>query len=342
MIRVGIVGCGNIAGMHITSLKSLEQVEIKAVADINSERIENCVRDYQLKNVHKYSTLAEMLDREELDVLHICTPHYLHVSMAVQALRKGIHVFMEKPPAITQEEFEQLCEEQKKQNKEVGICFQNRYNETSREIQRVLKEGTLGKLKGARAFVTWNRQIPYYKESGWRGTWKKEGGGVLINQSIHTLDLLVQFFGEPETAEASFCNHHLKDAIDVEDTMEAFIKLGGIPVCFYATTAYCEDAPVRIDIVCEEGRIKMEGNQLFIQWNDGTKQWYNFEKIQKQETGKTYWGNSHFACIQDFYRCLKDEREFENSLESVRNIMKLTMGLYDSARNHKAVEWRKE
>ena len=86
MIRAGIVGCGNIAGMHITSLQSLEQVEIKAVADIKSEQVEKCVRNYQLKNVHRYSTLEEMLEKEELDVLHICTPHYLHVSMAMLAL----------------------------------------------------------------------------------------------------------------------------------------------------------------------------------------------------------------------------------------------------------------
>lgn len=342
MIRTGIVGCRNIAGMHITSLQSLEQVEIKAIADIESERVEKCVRNYQLKNVHRYSTLEEMLEKEELDVLHICTPHYLHVSMAMLALKKGIHVFMEKPPAITRGEFELLCEEQKRQQKEIGICFQNRYNETSREIQRVLSQGILGQVKGARAFVTWNREVPYYKESGWRGTWEKEGGGVLINQSIHTLDLLVQFLGEPEMAESSFCNHHLKGVIDVEDTMEAFIKLGGIPVCFYATTAYCEDAPVRIDVVCEEGCIKMEGNQLLIQQKNGMKQWFDFEKIQKQETGKTYWGNSHCACIQDFYQCLEIGREFGNNLKSVRNIMKLTMGLYDSAKNHKAVEWGKE
>lgn len=342
MIRAGIVGCGNISGMHITSLKNLEQTEIKAVADVVFEKANACVERHHLKKVNSYSTIEEMLNSEKLDVLHICTPHYLHVPMAIQALQKGVHVFMEKPPAITEGEFKLLLEEQQKHGKKVGVCFQNRYNETSRKIQSLLSQNVLGEVKGARAFVTWNRQIPYYKESGWRGTWEKEGGGVLINQSIHTLDLLVQFLGKPERAEATFSNHHLKDAIQVEDTMEAYIILNGTPVCFYATTAYCDDASVRLDIVCEHGCIKMEGNQLLVQKKNGMKQWYDFEKSEKEEAGKTYWGNSHFACIQDFYRCLETREKFENSLESVRDIMKLTMGLYDSAKRHKAVEWGKE
>ena len=163
----------------------------------------------------------------------------------------------------------------------------------------------------------------------------------MINQAIHTLDLLVYFLGKPQMAEAFFCNHHLSDVIQEEDTLEAYIRFASSTACFYATTAYVEDSPVLIEILCQEGKIRMEGNKLSVFYKKGNKVEYDFESAPTG-IGKNYWGNSHGVCIQDFYNSLSEERPYRNDLESTEETFKLVMGIYDSARNDHKVTWEKE
>lgn len=341
MYRAGIIGCGNIARMHVEALKNVQGTEICAFADQNPDKAFQYREQMENPSAACYSSLEEMLEREKLDVLHICTPHYLHVPMAIQALQAGVHVFMEKPPAISIEEFETLKKEKYRWRKQVGICFQNRYNEITEKICEILRENTLGVPTGARAFLTWDRNADYYVKSGWRGQWDKEGGGVLINQAIHTLDLLVYFLGKPQTVEASFSNHHLKEVIQEEDTLEAYIQFHSSAACFYATTAYGEDSSVLVEILCQNGKIRMEGNRLDIFYKNGNKVEYDFESTPAG-IGKKYWGNSHGVCIQDFYDSLLENRPYRNDLESVEATFKLVMGIYDSAKNDYVVTLEKE
>ena len=176
--KSAIVGCGGIAQVHAKALRDGDYAELAACADIRPERAETMAQQYGGK---AYSSLEEMLDGEAIDVLHICTPHSLHTPMAKEAVRRGIQVFTEKPPVISREqwaEFSALGEGKVR----VGICFQNRYNRSVRYLEELLASGKPGKVLGARAFVTWRRDAPYYTESGWRGSLQTEGGGVLINQ----------------------------------------------------------------------------------------------------------------------------------------------------------------
>lgn len=334
MFRAGIVGCGNIARIHAQALKNAGCAAIQAFADAKEEKAKEYCSLYGTEHTRAYHSLEEMLKEEELDTVHICTPHYLHVPMAQKALEKGVHVFMEKPPAISKEEFFLLEQAKEKSGKEVGICFQNRYNDAVEKIRETLNSGKLGNVKGARAFVTWNRGAEYYTGSSWRGAWGTEGGGILINQAIHTLDLLVYLLGKPESAEGSFHNHHLKHIIEVEDTMEAYIKFPKGCACFYATGAYADDAPVLLDILCESGAVRMEGERLKIIKSGGSSQSYDFEK-KSGIPGKKYWGNSHQACIQDFYDSILEGRIFRNRLESVKDTFLLAMDLYSQAKQNK-------
>jgi len=239
MFRVAIIGCGGIAQVHAAVLNNLQETELIACADIRPERAGAMAEKYGCR---AYASMDALLDAETPDAVHLCTPHYLHAPMAKAAADRGIAVFSEKPPVISREQWALL--EDAAAKVPFGVCFQNRYNPNVEEAKRLIREGVYGRLLGGRAFVTWKREIPYYRDSGWRGAWATEGGGVLINQSIHTLDLLVQLFGAPDRAETHMVNHHLKGAIEVEDTVEAYLILGGCPVLFYATTAYTTDAPV--------------------------------------------------------------------------------------------------
>lgn len=336
MMRVGIVGCGNIGDVHANILKNMQQVQIGAFVDINLERALKYAKMYGSKDTRCYKSLSEMLRKEKIDVLHICTPHYLHVPMAKEAFKQKVHVFMEKPPAISKEEFIGLKKAKQQSGKELGICFQNRYNESTEKASEILESKILGKIQGARAFVTWNRQAGYYESGNWRGKWDTEGGGVLINQAIHTLDLLTYFLGKPEYVEASMENHHLKQLIEVEDTIEAYITFASGIACFYATSAFVEDSPILLELVCENGKIRIEGNCLEVTEGAWPKQTYDFTRKTKWGN-KQYWGNSHQMCIQDFYHSLESEQEYRNNLESVEDTFYLVMDIYEQCKNRKKV-----
>ena len=298
------------------------------------------VLDYLINsnNAGIYTSLDEMLEETKLDVLHICLPHYLHVKAAETAIENGVNVFMEKPPALTKDEFQTLKKKVQETKLSVGVCFQNRYNESVLEACSILKSGSMGKIKGARAFVTWSRDTDYYTRDRWHGSKSTEGGGVLINQAIHTLDLLTQFMGKPLKVEAEVKNYHLKSVIDVEDTVESYIEFENGPACFFATNAYVEDAPVLLEIVCEKGKIRLEGNELFVMRKNETKVRYHYE--EKPCLGKAYWGSSHGKCISDYYACLESRKKYQNDLESTEKVFLLTMDIYESAGTDSVVRCR--
>lgn len=324
-MKSAIVGCGGIAQVHANVLNNLDCASLIACADIQFDRAEKMAAEYGCR---PYSSLEELLENEEIDVLHICTPHYLHTPMAEAAVKKGIAVFTEKPPAISAgqwEAFGELCV-----RAPVGICFQNRYNKSVQYIEKLLAGGEAGKILGARAFVTWNRGEKYYTESGWRGSLETEGGGVLINQSIHTLDLLLQLMGKPDTAEAFCANRHLKGIIEVEDTLEAYLSFGGASAVFFACTSYSCDSPVILELNCENMTIRMEEQNLFITYRDGTRESLTF--AETEGIGKAYWGNGHYVCIKDFYESIGSGKEPPVNYENVDPTVKTMLAIYKSAR----------
>ncbi len=163
-IKAAIVGCGGIAEVHAKCLSRMENVKLTAFADTTMEKAEKFSRDYK---GNYYASLEDMVNREKIDVLHICTPHYLHVPMAIYALEHGIHVFMEKPPVISYKQLKRL--QSVSTDRYLGICFQNRYNPSVIQVKKLLDSGVPGKITGGRAIVTWSRSQEYYTQSGWRG-----------------------------------------------------------------------------------------------------------------------------------------------------------------------------
>ena len=327
MKRVGIVGCGGIAGTHAWAISQMEDVEIKAFVDVRLERAIDFSEKYTGGEAETYGSLEEMLDADEVDAVQICTPHYLHVPMAITALKKGVSVFCEKPPAITMEQFEELRVETERSKARLGFCFQNRYNQTMKKAKEILAEGGLGAVIGARAFVTWKREADYY-QTDWKGQLSTEGGGALINQSIHTLDLMLQFLGEPDEVAATISNHHLQGIIEVEDTVEAWMRFkDGKRGCFYASTGYAADAPVILELTCEQGSITMIDKTVTVRKQGCEPENLEIEEIQGM--GKSYWGNGHLTCIRDFYEKWDKGERFPNDLEGVETTMRTMMKIYD-------------
>jgi predicted dehydrogenase len=321
-MNIAIVGCGSIAAVHATCIKMLKCHNLIAFADINIERAKQFADKYHGKY---YELYEEMLQREEIDVIHICTPHYLHVPIAIYALEHGVHVFMEKPPAISVEQLRQL--ESVHTDQYLGFCFQNRFNPSILHVKKLLESGEVGQIFGARGMVTWNRPSTYYIQSDWRGRLETEGGGALINQSIHTMDLLVYLLGTPLSVDATMTNHHLKGIVEVEDMMEAQILFEeGKKVCFYATTAYVDDVPPIIEIACEDRTIRIEDLAVTYYFRDLRVERLSFEK--KESIGKNYWGSGHLDCIMDF----------SQDLTHMKESILLMLGMYESARIGKEID----
>lgn len=333
MLKAAIIGCGSIATVHKRVLTALPEAKLIACCDVLPGRAKEFAEN---TDIHPYEKAEEMMIKERPDVVHICVPHPLHTPLAKFCVSLGAHVFTEKPPAVSLEQWNSFYQ-LRETDKFIGVCFQNRYNSSVQRIKKLIASGEIGELVGARAFLTWNRTKDYYLKSDWRGSWKTEGGGVLINQAIHTLDLLVYLFGAVENVKCHMSNHSLENIIEVEDTTEAYISFeSGIRACFYATNAYCCNAPVFIEIVAGKAILRMEGNDLTIQWKDGRAEQVESNSVPQFE--KDYWGNSHYDCIQDFYRAILEDRPYGNDIESVKETMKLMLKMYETYRDIKVSE----
>ena len=321
-IRAAIVGCGGIAQVHAESICKAPGVELVACADVRRERADAMAQTY---GAAAFDSLEAMLRGAQFDVLHICTPHYLHAGMVELALSMGLSVFAEKPPVISRAQLMRLLS--LPGIDKVGICFQNRWNPATKLVQAHLQGGNLGAPLGIRAYVTWARGAEYYTQSGWRGTWATEGGGVLINQSIHTLDLMIQFLGIPTQVRAIMDNFHLDGVIEVEDTVAAYMRFGSAVGSFYATTAYAVDAPVIIEIACERGTLRIDGSDVGV-FSGGE---WQFTKTEIPKEGeKAYWGNGHVRCIADYYECLRTGAPFASTFTQAIPTIECMLSIYES------------
>ena len=181
--EIGLIGCGAIASLHRDALLACPGVRIAAVCDIVPERAEAmsvsigaAAPDNGLVRV--YEDWHRMLAEAKLDGVHLCTPHFLHPPMAIEAMRAGLHVLTEKPMGIAVADVEEMVRVSSQTGKRLGVCFQNRYNTTSARMRELIDSGRVGRVLGGRAVVTWKRDAGYYGSGPWRGTWDEEGGGT--------------------------------------------------------------------------------------------------------------------------------------------------------------------
>lgn len=320
--RVCIVGCGVISGNHIPSLLRLDEVEITALCDIVTRKAQERKQQFGLEST-VYSDYLTMLDEVKPDAVHILTPHYLHTEMTLAALERGINVLLEKPTCIKEEDIEKLIKAEKNSTARVCVSFQTRYNETV-EKAKAIAEADGGATYGFGTIV-WNRSDEYYASGDWRGKWATEGGGALINQAIHTIDLLCLFLGEPDKVQAHVCTMRHSPAVEVEDTCSAIIDFkNGKKANILVTTTYSGQDSTTLHIETKNNVIEIRNADIYL----------NSEKLETAEIseymGKKCYGNSHGVLIEKFYRALADGEDMPISIESSANAVKIILGAYKS------------
>lgn len=332
-IGAAIVGCGAIFPLHAGAVGKLEGATLKLVIDSDRSRAERAAAEYGCEAASDYLTL---LHREDVQIVHLCTPHHLHAEMAARLLRAGKHVLTEKPMAHNLQTAEGLLKEAQQNAAQLGIVFQNRYNASSQKIRELIDEQSLGRLLCMKGIITWHRGRDYYTGSPWRGRWETEGGGVLINQAIHTLDLLQWFGGEVSSVQGSVTTDALGEVIEVEDTAHASIQFAsGVRALFYATNAYLTNSPIEMELVFEYGTLYQRHDCLYLN-QDGreTKLCEPPAKADDQGRviGKSYWGTSHQLLISDFYEHIREGRRFGiDETEGIKTL-RLISELYRSSR----------
>jgi len=298
MKKVGVVGFGSIGPIHCRAIDETTTAELYAVCDTNSERTKMAEEKYGVKTFDDYD---KMLSCEELDSVHICTPHYLHTDMAVKALEKGLDVVLEKPVAINNEELERLIAAEKKSKGRLCIMLQNRTNNCISRLKELIadKENS-GDFVSVNGFVTWIRDAAYYASGDWRGKWETEGGGLLINQAIHVLDLISYLGCGIASVRGSVSTKWLDGVIEVEDTADALFYLSnGNRACFYGTNASGAETPFQLEVFMEKVRYRYADDTLY-EIRDG-----KFSGVvctnDDKAPGKKVWGSGHLRVIESFY-----------------------------------------
>ncbi|MGI8348863.1 Gfo/Idh/MocA family protein [Niallia circulans] len=302
MLKIAVIGLGDISSIHLSAIQANPTAELVAVSDIDETRRES------VQGINFYTDYQEMLEKETLDCVHICLPHYLHYPVTKACVEKGVHVLQEKPLAIhTEEGLELLKLEEDNKQVKIAICFQNRLNETVEKLRQIIAENKYGKIVGIKGIVTWARSKSYYDNKPWRGKLDLAGGGVMINQAIHTLDLMQLLGGEIATIRGTV-DQLLDYDIETEDTAAArIIFKNGINGFFFATNANGNNSSVELQIVCENQKLTIKDNMLTILDKNGKK--IVIEEDTMLYGSKFYYGASHKKLIDGFYASILENRQ---------------------------------
>ena len=263
-VRLGIIGVGNMGSSHIKNyLKgAMPEFEITAVADIKPDRLEWAKE--QLPEVNTYSTASALMDSGDVEAVLVATPHYDHPPLVIEALEKGLHAMSEKPAGVYTKQVREMNAVADKSDKKFGIMFNQRTNCLYRKAKEIVDSKDFGDLKRVTWIITdWYRTQAYYNSGGWRATWSGEGGGVLLNQCPHQLDLWQWICGMPEKITA-ICHEGKWHDIEVEDDVMIYAQYPNGATGTFITTTGDYPGTNRLEITLDRAKLVCEGGKLTV------------------------------------------------------------------------------
>ncbi len=333
--KVAIIGCGRISRMYKQSFKSLSsEVSVKYAVDTKRERAEQFAEEFKGCQVE---TDYRNCFQDDLDVVHIATPHYLHAEMAINAMNNGINVLTEKPISIELEKADEMIETAENNSVKLGVIFQTRYVKGCLELKELIKKGKLGKITAARSYLSWWRTDDYYDKSDWKGTWDKEGGGVLIDQAIHSIDRVQWLVGDDIDWIKGSMDNRAHEKVDVEDVAEGFIKFkNGCLYQLYACNCYSYNAPIEIEITGEKGKVGLKKDLAWVDL-DGKEYYEIKDQNDGLSSGEDYWGSSHSKQIKDFYDSIRNDSPVYINGREGKKSLQIVHGIYESSEKEQRI-----
>lgn len=326
-MRFAVIGCGRIAPKHAEAIVALPEAELVAVCDIVPELARSFAAKY---GGEPYTDYLSMLERADIDVVTVATPSGLHAEMGVAAAKAGKHVLVEKPMAMTLKAADQLIAACRSAGVKLGVIHQNRFNPAIRLLRKALDEGRFGKLTHGQATVRWNRNDEYYTQAPWRGT-KLQDGGVLMNQSIHNIDLLQWIFGPVESVFGYTATFLRK--IEMEDVGTAVVKFesGALGLIEAASTIYPTNIEETLNVFGETGSVIVGGiavNRIEVwEFPDCAEEKKEIFVTQDGDPPSVY-GFGHGALFADFIRAVGRDGEPAVPGEEGRKALELILGIY--------------
>lgn len=339
----GIVGCGMISRFHARAIADVAGAKLVACCDTRAEASERFAAEYGCKG---YASLDEMLADDAVSVVTITTPSGSHMDPAVAAAQAGKHVLVEKPLEVTLKRCDRIIHECEHHGVQLGTIFQSRFHDSSLQLKKAVDEGRFGRLTMGDAYVKWWRSQEYYDSGAWRGTWEGDGGGALMNQGIHSVDLLTWLMGpvlEIQALTALLAHQR----IEVEDTAVATLRFanGALGVIEAATSVY-PGYLKRIEIHGTGGSAVLEEEDLkawdFAKHRRGDEAILDQMKKHKSSGGgasdpAAIGHHGHAMVFRDFLEAIRDGRPPAVDGHEGRRSVEIILGVYKSAQTGKAV-----
>jgi UDP-N-acetyl-2-amino-2-deoxyglucuronate dehydrogenase len=334
--RFALVGAGVISVSHAKAITSNPRAELAAVCDIEVEKAQKLADTYQIASVYK--DFEEMLKRDDIDVINVCLPSGMHADYTIAAAQAGKHILCEKPLDINKERMDRMVAEARSRQVKLGVIYQRRTFPAAIETRKAIQEGKLGTMVLGDAYLKYYRSPEYYKSAGWRGTWALDGGGALMNQGVHGIDLIQWMMGDIHSVYAH--SAALVRDIEVEDTAVAVVKYkNGAFGVIQGTTSVYPGQDTRFEVHGDNGSI-IFGDSGFKQWK-----FQGSDETAPQVEGtasassdpRNISANGHYILVDDMIQAIIDDRDPMVTGEEAKKAVNVILAIYQSAREGKEI-----
>ncbi|NSW90993.1 MAG: Gfo/Idh/MocA family oxidoreductase [Firmicutes bacterium] len=336
----GIIGCGLISNWHADAILKIEGTRLVGATDVNEHARDAFTKKY---NILPFNSVEELLASDDTDIVCICTPSGLHAPLAVKAANAGKHIIIEKPMAITLKEADDVIEACEKNNVKAAVISQLRFTHAIGKLKDAVEKGLLGRLVSGDIYMKFYRSQEYYDRGGWRGTWKMDGGGALMNQGIHGVDIIQHVMGPVKTIFGH--TRTLARKIEVEDTACAVVeyKNGALGV-IQATTSVYPGLPRRMEVSGDKGTIIVEEDTI-VKWDIEGKEIPEDVTLGRTKSGSAsnpaaFGVEGHVMQISDMVDAIRNNRKPLVDQYEGRKPVEIILAIYESSRTGKIIELR--
>lgn len=337
--KFGIIGCGLIAHYHAQSINSLDNCQVTAVCDYSLEKAQDFANEYGIEDF--YDDYQKLLVESDVDIISVCAVSGVHAEIVVAAANAGKHILCEKPIGITREELDNIEQSVLENQIKFQGVFQSRTEQHCKAVKEAVENNIFGSVIIADAYLKFYRSQEYYDSGGWRGTWELDGGGALMNQGIHGIDILLWIAGEVESVFAR-TDTKARD-IEVEDTAVAILKFkNGAFGVIEGTTSVYPGYPRKFEIHGKKGTVVFNTAGIE-EWqiegeNDSSKP--ELKKIETDDTSSNpmdFSKLSHVPLVKDLVDAIETDRETLIPVSEARKAVDLILAIYESSQKGKEI-----
>lgn len=342
-MRYALIGCGRISTNHIKAALG-NNLEIVAICDIDKQKMEALLEKHDIQDnvsIRRYMDYKEMLEKERPELVSIATESGIHAEIAMYCIEAGIHVIIEKPMAMNMKDADEIIRRSQEKKIKVSACHQNRFNIAVQEMRKALEQGRFGKISHGSIHVRWNRNLDYYTQASWRGTWEQDGG-ALMNQCIHGIDLLRWMLGDEVDEVYGVTKQQFHHYLEAEDIGMAVVKFknGAVATIEGTTNVYPKNLEETLYLFGEKGTVKLGGtsvNNIDV-WNfsDETES-DTKNKGLKEETCNVY-GNGHTSLFADMIGAIEQDKKPYVDAVAGRNALEMILAIYKSQKEGRPIK----